>query len=237
MALWLDQRRGHAANDAISEFLDGGLAAKNAIDFSWEPKHEWLAVLAATANFASSDPRDKIYALVSICPPLPNFAISYEKPVPQVFREFTKAIIQHSNNLEILQRAGVNHEPTVNPHNLASWIPNFEKLNHPVLPYRNMLNTTHFSKHMSSSFKVWNASPYPHRLEPATPVSDFRFQGVQVGTIDEVVNEPVLSDLYRTPVRVIRAEGRIFVIAEDGSLDAHDHDHDDHDHHHASGHD
>ena len=60
----------------------------------------------------------------------------------------------------------------------------------------------------------------------------------RLGTIDEVVNEPVLSDLYRTPVRVIRAEGRIFVIAEDGSLDAHDHDHDDHDHHHAaSGHD
>ena len=51
-----------------------------------------------------------------------------------------------------------------------------------------------------------------------------------IGTIDEVVNETVLSALYRTPVRVIRAEGRIFVIAEDGSLDSHDHDHDDHDH-------
>lgn len=56
----------------------------------------------------------------------------------------------------------------------------------------------------------------------------------RIGTIDEVVNEPVLSDLYRTPVRVIRAEGRIFVIAEDGSLDSHDHDHDHHDHAHAA---
>jgi zinc/manganese transport system ATP-binding protein len=54
-----------------------------------------------------------------------------------------------------------------------------------------------------------------------------------IGTVDEVVTEPVLSALYRTPVRVIRAEGRIFVIAEDGSLDAHDHDHDEHDHAHA----
>jgi len=53
-----------------------------------------------------------------------------------------------------------------------------------------------------------------------------------IGTVDEVINEAVLSDLYRTEVRVIRAEGRIFVIAEDGSLDGHEHDHDhDHDHH------
>jgi zinc/manganese transport system ATP-binding protein len=53
-----------------------------------------------------------------------------------------------------------------------------------------------------------------------------------LGTVDEVISEPVLSALYRTPVRVIRAEGRVFVIAEDGSLDSHDHDHDHgHDHH------
>jgi zinc/manganese transport system ATP-binding protein len=52
-----------------------------------------------------------------------------------------------------------------------------------------------------------------------------------IGTVDAVVTEPVLSALYRTEVRVIRAEGRIFVIAEDGSLDAHDHD--EHDHAHA----
>ena len=52
-----------------------------------------------------------------------------------------------------------------------------------------------------------------------------------IGPVDEVVTEPVLSALYGTAVRVIRAENRIFVIAEDGSLDGHDHhDHDHHDH-------
>ena len=73
------------------------------------------------------------------------------------------------------------------PNNLASWIQNFEKLDHPVLPYRNMLHTKHCSEQMSSSFKVWNASPYPHRLEPAARDSDFRPTGVQVGTIDQVL--------------------------------------------------
>lgn len=53
-----------------------------------------------------------------------------------------------------------------------------------------------------------------------------------LGTIDEIIDEAVLSALYRTPVRVVRADGRIFVIAEDGVLDGHDHDHQhDHDHH------
>jgi zinc/manganese transport system ATP-binding protein len=49
-----------------------------------------------------------------------------------------------------------------------------------------------------------------------------------IGSVDEVINEPVLSALYRTRVRVIRTDGRIFVLAEDGVLDGHDH----HDHHH-----
>ena len=53
-----------------------------------------------------------------------------------------------------------------------------------------------------------------------------------LGTIGEIIDEAVLSALYRTPVRVVRADGRIFVIAEDGVLDGHDHDHQhDHDHH------
>ena len=51
-----------------------------------------------------------------------------------------------------------------------------------------------------------------------------------IGTVDEVINEPVLSALYRTDVRVIRTGGRIFVLAEDGALDGHDHHH--HDDHH-----
>jgi zinc/manganese transport system ATP-binding protein len=58
-----------------------------------------------------------------------------------------------------------------------------------------------------------------------------------IGTINQVIDEQVLSKLYRTQVRVIRTSGRIFVIAEDGSaVDGegghHHHDHDDHEHAH-----
>lgn len=46
-----------------------------------------------------------------------------------------------------------------------------------------------------------------------------------IGTIDEVVNAEVLSALYRTRVSVVRTDGHIFVLAEDGVLDGHDHHH------------
>lgn len=46
-----------------------------------------------------------------------------------------------------------------------------------------------------------------------------------IGTVDEIIREPVLSALYGTQVRVIRIDGRIFVIAEDGVVDGHGHHH------------
>lgn len=51
-----------------------------------------------------------------------------------------------------------------------------------------------------------------------------------IGAVDEVINDRVLSALYNTPVRVARADGHIFVLAEDGMLDGHDHHAHEHDH-------
>jgi zinc/manganese transport system ATP-binding protein len=54
-----------------------------------------------------------------------------------------------------------------------------------------------------------------------------------IGSVDAVVNDDTLSSLYRSKVRVIRAEGHIFVTAEDGVVDGHDH----HSHEHGDDHD
>jgi zinc/manganese transport system ATP-binding protein len=52
-----------------------------------------------------------------------------------------------------------------------------------------------------------------------------------IGSVDEVVNDTVLTALYRSPVRVIRADGHIFVHSDVGVLDGHDpHDHHEHVH-------
>jgi zinc/manganese transport system ATP-binding protein len=40
--------------------------------------------------------------------------------------------------------------------------------------------------------------------------------GAALGTVEEVITAPVLSRLYRAPIEVVRAAGRIFVLSGDG---------------------
>lgn len=63
-----------------------------------------------------------------------------------------------------------------------------------------------------------------------------------LGTIDEVITKPVLSQLYGSPIDVMRVNGRIFVMAGDVEVDKLDHAHEDgpdghsHSHDHDHGH-
>jgi len=53
-----------------------------------------------------------------------------------------------------------------------------------------------------------------------------------LGSVDEVITGPVLSNLYGSEIEVVRLHGRIFVMSTSGQdleHDAHQHDHD---HHH-----
>jgi zinc/manganese transport system ATP-binding protein len=64
-----------------------------------------------------------------------------------------------------------------------------------------------------------------------------------LGTIDEVITKPVLSQLYGSPIDVMRVNGRIFVMAGDVEVDKLDHAHEEganghsHSHDHDHGHD
>lgn len=60
-----------------------------------------------------------------------------------------------------------------------------------------------------------------------------------LGTVDEVITRPVLSRLYGSPIDVMRANGRIFVMSGDVEIEKHDHGHEDeagHAHSHGHGH-
>jgi zinc/manganese transport system ATP-binding protein len=69
-----------------------------------------------------------------------------------------------------------------------------------------------------------------HEINPILPAIDLiLYLGggkAAIGTVDEVVNRRVLSELYRTPVHVARVDGRIFVMADSCELEHHAHDHD-----------
>ena len=64
-----------------------------------------------------------------------------------------------------------------------------------------------------------------------------------LGTINEVITKPILSQLYGSPIDVMRVNGRIFVMAGDVEVDKLDHAHEDgpdghsHSHDHDHGHD
>jgi zinc/manganese transport system ATP-binding protein len=57
-----------------------------------------------------------------------------------------------------------------------------------------------------------------------------------LGTVDDVVNTPVLSRLYGTEIQVFRADGHIFVMSRGRDMERVDHVHD-HDHGHGHNHD
>lgn len=173
---------------AASQIFAGGLGAKLAFSMArYQETFPWLSALVATSNFACTDPRDRLYALAGVCHPLPGVEISYTKPTADVFRDFTKAMISHHNDLEILQLAGLNHDPHLNPHNLPSWVPNFANLKSPALQYYKPLGTKQAMKCMRGGFKFWNAAPSVARLEPGNDVNDFRPRGMQIGHVAKVV--------------------------------------------------
>jgi len=66
-----------------------------------------------------------------------------------------------------------------------------------------------------------------HEINPLLPAVDqvlYLGNGrAAIGTVNEVVNRHVLSDLYRTPIHVARVNGRIFVMAEEGEMESHGH--------------
>jgi zinc/manganese transport system ATP-binding protein len=52
--------------------------------------------------------------------------------------------------------------------------------------------------------------------------------GAAIGSADEVISSATLSKLYGSSIHVVRAEGRIFIVASEGSVTEgahHDHDH------------
>ena len=56
-----------------------------------------------------------------------------------------------------------------------------------------------------------------------------------LGSVDEVVNAPVLSRLYGTEIHVVRADGHIFVMSRGLDVERSDHLHDHHDPAHEHG--
>jgi zinc/manganese transport system ATP-binding protein len=69
-----------------------------------------------------------------------------------------------------------------------------------------------------------------HELNPLLGVMDrvlyLAYGRAALGAVDEVMTGEVLSRLYRTPIEVLRVDGRIIVVSAQGEMDVHAHHHD-----------
>jgi zinc/manganese transport system ATP-binding protein len=72
-----------------------------------------------------------------------------------------------------------------------------------------------------------------HELNPLLGVMDrvlyLAYGRAALGAVDEVMTGEVLTRLYRTPIEVLRVDGRIIVVSAHGEVDGHAHHHDHHD--------
>lgn len=85
---------------------------------------ELFSLVERVRHMNSTDPRDKIYALLGVARTTPpSLIVDYAIPVEQVYIDYTRTCIICSQDLEIVIRAGtgrVNAEP---PLSLPSWVP------------------------------------------------------------------------------------------------------------------
>ncbi|KAK7936631.1 heterokaryon incompatibility protein [Apiospora aurea] len=99
-----------------------------------------LDVLARWSESASTDPRDRIYAVLGLAPQELRFAVDYSRTLPQVHLDAARAIINFSANLDIIAQNpwphdkkkaklpanddDVDQEQQLAQH-LPSWVPSF----------------------------------------------------------------------------------------------------------------
>ncbi|KAK8022021.1 hypothetical protein PG993_012788 [Apiospora rasikravindrae] len=71
-----------------------------------------LDVLARWSESASTDPRDRIYAVLGLAPQGLRFPVDYSRILPQVHLDAARAIINHSANLDIIAQNPWPHDKT-----------------------------------------------------------------------------------------------------------------------------
>lgn len=75
--------------------------------------------------FNATDPRDKIYACISLAKPVSGFDIDYVSPFQQTYTAFVAAYIKQSNSLSILKEAGLHTSTRDSDDRLPSWVPDW----------------------------------------------------------------------------------------------------------------
>jgi hypothetical protein len=100
-------------------------------NFKMSPRSLW-GMLWLTAPFASSEPRDKVFALYGMVHRLeadmlagPYFKVDYEKPVKDVYRDLIFGYIMYHGSLDLMSEALEVADEDKSVLGLPSWVPDW----------------------------------------------------------------------------------------------------------------
>lgn len=88
-------------------------------------------LLKATQEFAVTDPRDKIYAILGICNQACSIGANYTKAASEVFIEAAKWIIDREKTLDLFGQIGASK---ATDSRLPSWVPDYGSVSGPQDP-------------------------------------------------------------------------------------------------------
>ncbi|KAH7312921.1 heterokaryon incompatibility protein-domain-containing protein [Rhexocercosporidium sp. MPI-PUGE-AT-0058] len=111
--------------------------------------NSFFALVDQTKYSLCSDPRDRIFALISMATERDiRVESDYEKTVPEVYTTFVMDYIKHHEDLNVLTKVGSRK---VSEKSLPSWVPDFS-----VPQVTSPLNKTHASGFSTSQFGFGN---------------------------------------------------------------------------------
>jgi hypothetical protein len=111
---------------------------RRVMDIFAESEAGLLEMFFDTRTFKSSEPRDKVYALLNLLRPgKTSIKPDYRRPETQVYRDMIITHIKDSNNLSWISAGGVGAFPESDdliPQALPSWVPNFRLYGDETVP-------------------------------------------------------------------------------------------------------
>jgi hypothetical protein len=187
--------------------------------FADQSSVDFLHLLTSAYHYETTDPRDRIYSLLSISDAKKIVRVDYGRSEREVFLGFIVNIVRKTSSLDILAQTDPSQGEEKDLWNLPSWVPTWY----------------HAAKYREVAVFDSFARPWPSRLSPSIFSSDYTVlnpEGISVGAItciipgDQLLVDPreffgsahasrLLSDKHVIGMPLLQAFFRLMLQDED----------------------
>ncbi|KDN65596.1 putative HET domain-containing protein [Colletotrichum sublineola] len=139
-----------------------------------------INVLHSTRTLLSTDPRDKLFALIGVSDISYLLKADYSKPARDIYMDFTRSLIQRDRNLELLLTAGPWNPDNGADIGLPSWTPDYRGMNG--------VDVRHLAASHLEHFNAWKGKDHSHTLSQSlSDRGSFTVKGVILDTVSETI--------------------------------------------------